>query len=85
MIDKYRKKPVVVEARQLTEANIVAIERWSGGSIKGTKLPTYKQEIEIYTLAHGEMRAAMGDWVIKEDGCFTTMEDKFFHQTYEKI
>lgn len=86
MIDKYRQRPVVVEARRLNEANIVAIERWCGGSIKGTKLPTYKQEIEVHNREYGEMRAAMGDWLVKgTGGGFITCTDEIFQQTYEKI
>lgn len=35
---KYRKKPVVVEANQLTINNISFLESWCGGVYKGDKI-----------------------------------------------
>lgn len=78
---RYRKKPVIVEARLLTENNIVSVEKWCGGSIKGTKLPV----IDIQTL-EGEMRAEMGDWIIKGvKGEFYPIKNEIFKETYEPV
>jgi hypothetical protein len=79
----YRKRPVVVEARNLTVHNIVDLERWCGGSIKGTKLPPEQQVIDIHTL-EGEMRANMGDWIIRGvNGEFYPCKPDIFAKTYE--
>ena len=81
---KYRKKPVVIEARQLTPLSMESIEAWCGGSIKGIKLPPEKRCIDIQTL-EGEMRAQMGDWVIKGvKGEFYPCKPDIFEMTYEK-
>ena len=37
-MNKYRKKPIVIEAAQLTTSNLDVIETWCKGSIKGTSL-----------------------------------------------
>lgn len=80
---KFRKKPVVIEARQLTVENIESVEAWCKGSIKGTALPREQQVIDIWTL-EGEMRADMGDWIIKGiKGEFYPCKPDIFAETYE--
>ena len=82
---KFRKKPVVIEAFHLTEDNIEALERWCGGSIKGTLLPRLERVIDIQTL-EGEMRANIGDWVIKGiKGEFYPCKPDIFKETYEEV
>ena len=79
---KFRKKPVVIEARQLTYLNINTLEQWCGGSIKGTKLPLGEQCIDIQTL-EGEIRASMGDWIIQGiNGEFYPCKPDIFEATY---
>ncbi len=80
---KYRKKPVVIEAEKLCTHNISEIEKWCGGSIKGISLPIYERCIDIQTL-EGEMRAEMGDWIIKGiKGEFYPCKPDIFELTYE--
>ena len=61
---KYRKKPVVIDARQLSTTNMRELEAWCGGSIKGTCLAVERRCIDIYTL-EGEVRADIGDRIIR--------------------
>lgn len=80
---KFRKKPVVIEARRLTVESIEDVEAWCNGSIKGTALPRKQQVIDIWTL-EGEMRADMGDWIIKGiKGEFYPCKPDIFAETYE--
>lgn len=80
---KYRKKPVVIEAEQLNVSNIYLLERWCGGQVKGTKLPIDQRSIDIQTL-EGEMRASMGDYIIKGvKGEFYPCKPDIFEATYE--
>lgn len=59
------------------------IEAWCGGAIKGTRLPPEQRCIDIQTL-EGEMRAEMGDWVIKGvKGEFYPCKPDIFALTYE--
>lgn len=79
----YRKKPVVIDARQLTPLSIDGIEEWCGGSIKGVRSPPEQRCIDIQTL-EGEMRAEIGDWVIKGvKGEFYPCKPEIFALTYE--
>ena len=82
---KYRKKPVVVEAWQLTEENIEAgIPDWIDTdqvSIFGGA----NAFAEIHTL-EGTMQASYGDYIIKGvKGEFYPCKPDIFEQTYEKV
>ena len=80
---KFRKKPVVIEARQLTVFNLEELEAWCKGSIKGTRLPAKERIIHIETL-EGEMTANIGDWIIKGvKGEFYPCKPDIFELTYE--
>ena len=82
---KYRKRPVVVEARRLTLDNLEELEAWCGGAIKGLKLPVEERCIDIQTL-EGEMRADMGDWIIKGvKGEFYPCKPDIFDMTYDLV
>ena len=82
---KFRKKPVVIEAHQLTVDNMEFVEAWCRGSIKGIKLPVEDRCIDIQTL-EGEMRANIGDYVIKGiQGEFYPCKPDIFEATYEAV
>ena len=81
---KFRKKPLVIEAHQLRPNNIETLAEWCGGSIKGTALPVEHQCIDIQTL-EGEMRAEMGDWIIRGiKGEHYPCKPDIFKTTYEE-
>jgi hypothetical protein len=80
---KYRKKPIVVEAKQLTPDNLEEIETWCCSPIKGTSLPRERRVIDIQT-REGEMRASIGDWIIKGiNGEFYPCKPDIFEASYE--
>ena len=82
---KFRKKPVVIEARQLTVFSLEELEQWCGGSIKGLRLPAKERVIHIQTL-EGEMEAQIGDWIIHGvAGEFYPCKPQIFEATYEKV
>ncbi len=82
---KFRKKPVVIEAQQLTVDNMNNLEAWCNGQIKGVKLPPEKRVIDIETL-EGEMRADIGDWIIRGiKGEFYPCKPDIFEMTYELV
>ena len=78
---KYRKKPVVVEAEQITERMRTGLEplpRCVGRSMSGGKL-------SIATL-EGIMTVEVGDWIIKGvKGEFYPCKPDIFEQTYEEV
>lgn len=63
----FRLRLPEVEARQLTVDNLEELEIWSGGQIKGTKLPRAERVIDIDT-AVATQRANIGDWIVKGHG-----------------
>lgn len=83
-MNEYRKKPVVVEARQLTAQNGPELWEWADSK------PTYGTDkfvdgLAIYTL-EGRMRADFGDWIIKGvKGEFYPCKPDIFEATYEPV
>jgi hypothetical protein len=83
--NRFRKKPVVIDAVRLSEFNLEAVEAWCRGAIKGTQLPRENQIIHIQTL-EGEMTANVGDWVIRGiKGEFYPCKPDIFAATYEPL
>ena len=80
---KFRKKPVVIEARQFDGHNGLALLGWIGGSeLEEDFLGDY---IEIKTL-EGTMRADKNDWIIKGvAGEFYPCKPEIFGATYEPV
>lgn len=73
----YRKKPVIIEAVQLTEDNIDAMRLWTGGFVNRSG------QLCIDTL-EGVMRANIGDYIIKGvQGEHYPCKPDIFEQTYE--
>ena len=84
---KFRKKPVVIEAMQVTEANKTDVAEWClkawvlGQS--ATEYVTGRPLMAIDTL-EGRMYASDGDWIIKGvAGEFYPCKPDIFEQTYE--
>ena len=80
---KFRKKPVEIEAMQLTKKQFSKVADWcKGGIIKDGR--AYSMLI-IKTL-EGEMKAQIGDWVIKGvHGEFYPCKPDIFEATYEAV
>lgn len=89
---KFRKKPVVIEARQLTAENALEVAEWCGAKrsvygdlLWGTALPIEQRSIVIETL-EGDHCGNMGDWIIKGiKGEFYPCRPDIFEMTYEKV
>jgi hypothetical protein len=91
---KFRKKPVVIEALQITdEATCEAAIRWvtsEGGDAAESRdqVSSVRNEwrtdgVFVYTL-EGPMRASIGDWIIKGvKGEFYPCKPDIFEATYE--
>lgn len=81
---KFRKKPVVIEAEQLTLKNKDrALNFITCNSYPcGTEL---NPSIKIETL-EGEMEAKLGDWIIRGvNGEFYPCKPDIFEKTYEQV
>jgi hypothetical protein len=83
-VSRFRKKPVEIEARQLTHESGPQIWEWADSK------PTYGPDgkitgLRIYTL-EGDMQADFGDWIIKGvQGEFYPCKPDIFEATYEPV
>lgn len=81
---KFRKRPVTIEAMQVTDAkSVLDIVDWMKSRTVGynTTPPT----IWIDTL-EGRMTADTGDWVIKGvEGEFYACKPRIFDKTYQEV
>lgn len=85
---RFRKKPVEIEAMQLTDDLQVvrAVAHWvesNGGRAAEPVLPGADHVLSILTL-EGEMKAALGDWIIRGvQGEFYPCKPDIFGATYD--
>lgn len=85
---KFRKKPVVIEAMQLTRENVTDVALWCGGRVyeegKASDRTDVYLALDIPTL-EGTMRGQVGDFVIRGvQGEFYPCKPDIFEQTYEE-
>lgn len=85
---KFRKKPVVIEAVQLSTGNWQQIENWSHGKVRPIGDFTHPNDIKgmnIQTL-EGVMFAEPSDWIIRGiKGEFYPCKPDIFAATYEEV
>lgn len=82
---KFRKKPVVIEAVQWTGANTPEISLFIGVKMDNLSSAPFTDVLIIKTL-EGDMRASKGDWIIKGvQGEFYPCKPDIFDQTYEAV
>ena len=89
-MEKYRKKPVVIEAVQLTKATRAAVVSQivaAGYNTRTLSKPPMRTVtgIVIQTL-EGDMEASFGDFIVKGvNGEFYPCKPDIFEKTYEKV
>jgi hypothetical protein len=88
MAQKYRKKPVVIEAVRWSGSNwheLLAWIDWEGGQ----KIRTMERDDEMLLIIptlEGAMEASPGDWVIKGvKNEFYPCKPEIFEATYEPV
>jgi hypothetical protein len=85
---KYRKKPVIIEAKQYDGANYIS-EIWpwfrcSSGAHDGSFFEG--ADGVVIGMREGKMTASLGDWIIKGvNGEFYPCKPDIFEATYEPI
>ena len=96
MSSKYRKKPVVIEAIQLTDKNVRQVYEWVHGCVAiKTNIDLHKWDdyiqlviakgMKIPTL-EGKMVASIGDYIIKGvQGEVYPIKADIFEATYEEV
>lgn len=88
MIQKYRKKPVEIEAVQWKEENIQTIKEWLGDNLVSEarySSPIYWIHKDKDTGRKAHMLVTEGDYIIKGvKGEFYPCKPDIFELTYEK-
>jgi hypothetical protein len=80
---KFRKKPVVIEARRFTGEPDADLERWIGDQFESW-VPS-KRQLVIRT-REGDMFGSAGDWIIQGvAGEFYACKPDIFAETYEPV
>lgn len=97
---KFRKRPVVIEARQITGSTVesFAVYQWVEANTAGsfepytTPPPTSGVSIDpgtgnmLIATLEGVMQAAFGDWIIRGvEGEFYPCKPAIFEATYEPV
>lgn len=87
----YRKKPIEVQAMQVSIENVQDVADWCGGRLDDYLMPIGPyyvlpcKVVSIPTL-EGVMRAEPGDFVIRGvHGDFYTCKSHIFAETYEEV
>jgi len=89
MIQNYRKKPVVIQACQITEKTEDEIKRWSNDAVFASPVlePTENNPKGVYwqiKTLEGVMVAIPNDFIIKGvNGEFYPCKPEIFEKTYE--
>ena len=86
---KFRKKPVVIEAVQLTEQGFLEMPEWLKHAINNgfvvVSLTMSGYVASIYTL-EGVMNGVSGDWIIRGvKGELYPCKPDIFEMTYERV
>ena len=85
---KFRKKPVVIEAKQLTLDSFDDVFQWvqiNGGSVEQWEWDNDQKWMIIKTL-EGDHKAQLNDWIIKGvAGEFYPCKEYIFEETYERV
>lgn len=92
MIKKYIKKPIEIEAIQLTENNIIEVFNFiDGENYEKTKSTEELEDIVLaitkqgYIQLEGIMIAGFGDYIIKNQGKYYPCRPNTFQATYEEV
>lgn len=90
-IKKYIRKPMQVEALQVTDDNMEFAATWSGGTIKTTKgteerPPQRYVKIEMKrAISERHTRAFPGDWLLKSEVAVKVFTDPAFKASFDEI
>lgn len=84
---KFRKKPVIIEAIQVTPTAEVELRSFMGANWVGTTSSSKAGLISLSLITpEGTMTAGLGDWIIKGiKGEFYPCKDDIFKMTYDEV
>ena len=83
MMPTYKRKPLIVEAHQMTDAPLEQeiLADWCNGLLRGMRLPPAERFIRVPNSYEQEARPR--DWIVREiDGNFYVYKDPYFELTH---
>ena len=87
-VQKFRKKPIIIEAVQVDAENCQAVAAWCGG-VAHEPAPSgtvYAPGLIAIDTLEGTMYADNGDWIIKGvQGEFYPCKPDIFDKSYEQV
>lgn len=84
--NKFRKKPVVIEAVQWNGKNINEIKEFTKSSLRNKSKFKFLDHYLIINTLEGDMRVDVGDYIIKGvHGEFYPCKPDIFKKTYEPV
>jgi len=81
----YQRKPLIVEAVQVTDENIYDVAKWCGGDVR-TNTTTNKKFIQlevIHPQNPSQTKALAGNWILKSDQGYKIWSDSAFKKGFE--
>jgi len=85
----FKKKPVAIQAMQLSRTNSRTVETWCGGSFVVESKTSDPTDVAVWLnipTLEGVMRANIGDWIIRGvKGEFYPCKPDIFEATYESM
>lgn len=85
---KYRKKPVIIEAHELTVETAAGLSKWCGGRVREESKASDYTDVAVFLdipTLEGVMTANVGDFIIKGvQGEFYPCKSDIFWETYER-
>lgn len=83
----YQRKPLTVEAVQVTEENLYEVAKWCEGDVR-THGATNKKFIQVdvlHPLNPKQTKAMIGEWVLKSDQGYKIYSDAAFKKGWELV
>jgi hypothetical protein len=87
-IQHYQRKPLIVEAVQVTNDNIYDVAKWCDGDVRTQHGAGKKKFIQVSVVNPKEpkvMRAMVGMWVLKSDQGFKIFSEPAFRKSWERV
>lgn len=83
--DTYYRKPLQVQAVQVTEANILEVAKWCKGKVYAGKNGLMTLEVKVlHPMSIDQNKAQEGDWILKSKQGFKIYADSAFKKGFEK-
>lgn len=80
----YIRKPLVVEAVQVTEENLYEVAQWCGGDVKTLQGERIIEVSVLHPSTKAQTIARPGMWVLRSDQGYKIFNDRAFTRGFDK-